>query len=93
MTPQDDWVRLSLSIDVHSARGIAQLMQLSVSHLAMFVASLLNIEASHFALYLSQTARLEVEQSELAQQRRIRFGENLMASCSNQRFIHEEPPR
>ncbi|WP_025621497.1 AraC family transcriptional regulator ligand-binding domain-containing protein, partial [Vibrio parahaemolyticus] len=34
MTPQDDWVRLSLSIDVHSERGIAQLMQLSVSHLA-----------------------------------------------------------
>ncbi|WP_256931537.1 AraC family transcriptional regulator ligand-binding domain-containing protein, partial [Vibrio parahaemolyticus] len=32
MTPQDDWVRLSLSIDVHSERGIAQLMQLSVSH-------------------------------------------------------------
>ena len=81
MTPQDDWVRLSLNIDVHSERGIKQTgnkhrqMQLSVSHLAMFIASLLDIKASHFALHLTQHATLEVEKSKFAQQNKLRFGD------------------
>ncbi|NIY82396.1 AraC family transcriptional regulator [Vibrio hepatarius] len=95
VTPQDDWVRVSLNIDVNSERGTAQLMQLSVSHLAMFVASLLDIEASHFALHLTQHAALEVEQSEFAQQNKLRFGDKfdgilLKASLLNAKNHQDE---
>ncbi|TOQ99527.1 helix-turn-helix transcriptional regulator [Vibrio parahaemolyticus] len=95
MTPQDDWVRLSLNIDVHSERGIAQLMQLSVSHLAMFIASLLDIEASHFSLHLTQHASFEAEQSEFAQQNKLRFGDKfdgilLKASLLNAKNHQDE---
>lgn len=97
MTPQDDWVRLSLNIDVHSERGIAQLMQLSVSHLAMFIASLLDIEASHFSLHLTQhaSASFEAEQSEFAQQNKLRFGDKfdgilLKASLLNAKNHQDE---
>ncbi|EOV0872649.1 AraC family transcriptional regulator ligand-binding domain-containing protein [Vibrio parahaemolyticus] len=98
MTPQDDWVRLSLNIDVHSERGIAQLMQLmqlSVSHLAMFIASLLDIEASHFSLHLTQHASFEAEQSEFAQQNKLRFGDKfdgilLKASLLNTKNHQDE---
>ncbi|WP_029863313.1 AraC family transcriptional regulator ligand-binding domain-containing protein, partial [Vibrio parahaemolyticus] len=95
MTPQDDWVRLSLSIDVHSERGIAQLMQLSVSHLAMFIASLLDIEASHFSLHLTQHASFEAEQSAFAQQNKLRFGDKfdgilLKASLLNAKNHQDE---
>ncbi|HCE2182032.1 TPA: AraC family transcriptional regulator ligand-binding domain-containing protein [Vibrio parahaemolyticus] len=95
MTPQDDWVRLSLSIDVHSERGIAQLMQLSVSHLAMFIASLLDIEANHFSLHLTQHARFEAEQGEFAQQNKLRFGDKfdgilLKASLLNAKNHQDE---
>lgn len=75
ITPQDDLIRLSLNIDINSERGIDQLMQLSVAHLAMFVASLLNVDARHFSLYLTQSAALEVEQSNFSLQRKLRFGE------------------
>ncbi|ODW77131.1 helix-turn-helix transcriptional regulator [Vibrio parahaemolyticus] len=98
MTPQDDWVRLSLSIDVHSERGIAQLMQLmqlSVSHLTMFIASLLDIEASHFSLHLTQHAGFEAEQGEFAQQNKLRFGDKfdgilLKASLLNAKNHQDE---
>ncbi|EGM68256.1 AraC family transcriptional regulator [Shewanella sp. HN-41] len=54
LQPQGDIVRLALSINVHSPRGIEQLMQMSVAQLAMFVSNLLNMNIGTIPLYLCQ---------------------------------------
>jgi AraC-like DNA-binding protein len=75
MTPQVEWMRLSLSIDTYSEQVTAQLMQMSVMQMARFVANLLNIDMNSFTLYLTQFASLDYQSGCTAQLPKIRFGE------------------
>ncbi len=75
MTPQDDWMKLALTIDTYSEQVTTQLMQISVMQMARFVANLLNIDMNSFTLYLTQFSSLENRSDTSANLPKIRFGE------------------
>ncbi|MFV0594925.1 helix-turn-helix domain-containing protein [Shewanella sp.] len=72
LQPQGDTVRLVLSINVQSPRGIEQLMQMSVAQLAMFVSSLLNININNIPLYFCQNKYSGPESQRFAHLARFR---------------------
>lgn len=67
--------RLTLTMDFDSPRGIDQLMQMSVGHLATFVAGLLNVNRFGLTLHLRQAWPGELADSQTSQFRRVRFSE------------------
>ncbi|CAE6950984.1 Arabinose-binding domain of AraC transcription regulator [Vibrio sp. B1FLJ16] len=75
MVPQDDWMKLCLSIDTYSDQITTQLMQISVMQMARFVANLLNIDTNSFTLHLTQSGNLDNRSSSYANVPKIRFGE------------------
>ncbi|MCA0936626.1 AraC family transcriptional regulator [Vibrio alginolyticus] len=75
MTPQDEWMKLCLSIDTYSNQITTQLMQISVMQMARFVANLLNIDMNSFTLHLTQIGNIENRSSSYANLPKIRFGE------------------
>ncbi len=75
MTPQDEWMKLCLSIDTYSNQITTQLMQISVMQMARFVANLLNIDMNSFTLHLTQIGNIETRSSSYANLPKIRFGE------------------
>lgn len=75
MTPQDEWMKLCLSIDTYSNQITTQLMQISVMQMARFVANLLNIDMNSFTLHLTQIGNIETQSSSYANLPKIRFGE------------------
>lgn len=90
---QGEIVRLALSMNVHSPRGIEQLMQMSVAQLAMFVSSLLNINISNIPLYLCQNKPSELESQRLTHSVRFREPFNGVVLKSSQllgRNYHDE---
>ncbi len=72
LNPMGEQVRLVLSINIHSARGIDQLMQMSVAQLAMFVSSLLNINS--LPLHLCQAKPNDLDANRLNQVVRFKEG-------------------
>lgn len=75
MTPQDEWMKLCLSIDTYSNQITTQLMQISVMQMARFVANLLNIDMNSFTLHLTQIGNIETRSSSYVNLPKIRFGE------------------
>ena len=75
MTPQDDWMKLALTIDTYSEQVTTQLMQMSVMQMARFMANLLNIDMNSFTLYLTQFGSLQNRIGNSAPLPKIRFGE------------------
>ncbi|MGP8305762.1 AraC family transcriptional regulator ligand-binding domain-containing protein [Vibrio sp. YIC-376] len=75
MTAQDEWMKLSLSIDTYSEQVTTQLMQMSVMQMARFMANLLNIDMNSFTLYLTQFGNLGNRSDRSAHLPKIRFGE------------------
>ena len=51
---QGEQVRLSLTLQLSSAEGLSQILQMSVAQLARFIAGLLNVNVSQIPLYLRQ---------------------------------------
>uniref|UniRef100_Q0HQA8 Transcriptional regulator, AraC family n=1 Tax=Shewanella sp. (strain MR-7) TaxID=60481 RepID=Q0HQA8_SHESR len=72
LQPLGDIVRLVLSINVNSPRGIDQLMQMSVAQLAMFVSSLLNINISTLPLHFCQNKPSDIGSQRFAHLARFR---------------------
>lgn len=75
MAPQDEWMKLCLSIETYSNQITTQLMQISVMQMAKFVANLLNIDMNSFTLHLTQFGNLDNRSSCYANLPKIRFGE------------------
>ncbi len=75
MTPQDEWMRLSLRINTYSEQVTKQLMQMSVMQMARFVANLLNIDVNSLTLYLTQSGSLENLSKKNTRLPKVRFGE------------------
>ena len=75
LTPQDEYVRLSLAINIHSPGGIEQLLQMSVAQLALFVAGLLNISPHQLALHLHQSKHTDEENYRNERLPTVRFNE------------------
>ncbi len=75
MTPQGEWMRLSLRINTYSEQITTQLMQMSVMQMTKFVATLLNIDVNSFTLHLTQLGNLENRSKSSARLPKIRFGE------------------
>lgn len=75
MTAQDEWMKLSLSIDTYSEQVTTQLMQMSVMQLARFMANLLNIDMNSFTLYLTQFGNADNRDGKSGPLPKIRFAE------------------
>ncbi|MCB2382831.1 AraC family transcriptional regulator [Shewanella sp. SR1] len=73
--PQGDYMRLALTLNVNSPRGLTQLIQMSVAQLAMFVSGLLNISVNSIILHLRQTKENDDDANRLVRLPPIRFYE------------------
>ncbi|GAB3091223.1 AraC family transcriptional regulator [Aestuariicella hydrocarbonica] len=73
--PQGDLVRLALALNLHSPRGIHQLIQMSVGHLVTFVADMLNSDRFAFTLHFMQPAPETLSTAQQSLFQNIKFGQ------------------
>lgn len=94
---RDDRVRLGLTLDVTSARGTDQLMQMSVGHLATLTADLLKADRFGLTLYLRQALPAGADAVTGSRFRNLRFGQAFDGIVLRQRQLarpnHQDPER